>query len=503
MKETRVRDRERWHSRAGDVLPMISTAEVSKRESVDRITKQPGAGLPTAFLLFAAAAILAVRLVALNIYPAAAADEGNWPIAVRHWLTAPNPPYEYFTAPLYHWLLGIPFALFGPSLLVGRVTSALFGLGALALLYGVARRLFNDREIAIWSVLLAGTSYAIVLIDRRSLVEPMQMFMLLALVFFALGRSTVDRVGVVLSLAAVLLTKANAIFIIPALVLTTFLDGRNGRVREAGKTALLLTVGTLLAAGVFLIFYLMDPALFLRGWAPGMVADVYDASSPTGRLALAPVQFFERLHAIGGEEPFLLAFGFAAAIRQVLVRKYWVLSAWLLFGLAFFAVQEYWLENHLAVIYPPLVLGTAWVLVELGRAAAAARGIAWSRAVLGLIIAYSFIRLLGAMATTRDPVAPAVAWLHENAAPTDTVLAAPHILMQWPGPVVNMFELRPTMLPDPARLRARGVQWVVMDQREWANYIARVPTAEVRSVFDACCSRVFDVPGAATIYRVK
>jgi 4-amino-4-deoxy-L-arabinose transferase-like glycosyltransferase len=123
--------------------------------------------------------IAALRLVGLGTFPRIEADEGGWPMSVRLWLDG-TVTYDYYMAPGYHWLLGVPFRWFGANLAVSRAVSAVLGLVALYLLYRLARRLAGEQT-ARWSVLLMGTCQASVLLDRRAFMEPFQLTLMLAL----------------------------------------------------------------------------------------------------------------------------------------------------------------------------------------------------------------------------------------------------------------------------------------------------------------------------------
>ncbi|HEY5061245.1 MAG TPA: hypothetical protein VII52_06890, partial [Gemmatimonadaceae bacterium] len=99
---------------------------------------------------FGAPAIAAIALVVivhtlwLGRYPIVAADEGGWPLAVRNWAEHGLATFDYYQAPLYHWILGVAFRLFQPTVVVGRATAAIFNLLGLACFAGAAYRLTGD-----------------------------------------------------------------------------------------------------------------------------------------------------------------------------------------------------------------------------------------------------------------------------------------------------------------------------------------------------------------------
>ena len=139
----------------------------------------------------AIAVVIAVRLAGLDAFPLSHPDEGGWPLSVREWVESGKRAGDYYMAPGYHWLLGIPFYLFGPLHSVSRPVSAVLSLLTLYMFYRLAAQLAG-RPTAIAAALLLGTSYPAVLIDRRALIEPFQIALITGLClmvapFFANG----------------------------------------------------------------------------------------------------------------------------------------------------------------------------------------------------------------------------------------------------------------------------------------------------------------------------
>jgi 4-amino-4-deoxy-L-arabinose transferase-like glycosyltransferase len=186
----------------------------------------------TAAYLVLFALVIAVRWISLDAYPRITADEGGWPLSVRNWVETGVQSKDYYMAPGYHWLLGIPFRLFGALHSVARPVSVLVSLLTLFLFHRLTRRLAGPG-MAFWSTLLLGTCYPAVLIDRRALMEPFQIALMTGLslaVVALLDRPAIARGLLVAGLtAALLLTKASGLFLLPC-------GWENGRSRSSPRS---------------------------------------------------------------------------------------------------------------------------------------------------------------------------------------------------------------------------------------------------------------------------
>jgi hypothetical protein len=430
---------------------------------------------------FVAVSILWIRLAALDVFPPAVADEGGWPLNVRLWVADGLVTKDYFTAPAYHWLLGIPFRLFEPSLGVARRVSAVAGLVSLVLLYGVALRVSRDRVTAAWAAVLLGFCYPAVVVDRRGLIEPIQTVWLLATVFFFAGDTRRDRWGLAVATCGLFLTKVSAAFILPALSLAALVEKRGSPLashRWAKLGALWAGAG---ASGLgFALLFAGDPVLFSSGWETAAQAGTSSSVLVrAGRFGVDPLGVWEGMRTLTEWAPFLTAFGVAAAVRSIWHREGTLVGAWVGFGLLWLLGQLYRLDNHWAVLFPGLALGTALLLRELERAESPRRflgaGLTGSRIVLVLIVGYSASRIVGGLVTARDPSRAAVEWLKTNVQPDHTVVAAPYVLMQVPGHPVSFFDFeRHAYVPNCESLHRVRATWVVVDRMEWMEYGARM-----------------------------
>jgi len=79
-------------------------------------------------------------------------------------------PGVFLTAPLYPWLLGLFFRVFGEDLLAVRLVQSVVGTGTVFLVYLVARRAF-DASVALAAAFLAGVYWLLLYYDAELLRE--------------------------------------------------------------------------------------------------------------------------------------------------------------------------------------------------------------------------------------------------------------------------------------------------------------------------------------------
>lgn len=418
-------------------------------------------------------------------------------------------------APAYHWLLGPFLYLFGPYHSVTRPVSVVVSLAGLYLFFLLARVLSASRLVAFWSVMLLGTSYGAVMVDRRAYIEPFQITLMIALCLCAQGsyRKPGREAATAALTALLLLTKASAIFLIPALCLAA---GWPVWWREAWPRLVRMTV--VVAAGVAVtvaIFSLLEhryPAEFAEGWGSDLAVSNLAKSSPlvkVGRFGIDPRAVEASIAWLGLYEPATLGLG-AAGVLMALWRGEQILMAlWLVFGAVFLSIQFYVKDNHRAVIVAPLCFLAAWVLVEVDRSLTGkdrTRAVTWPIALLALVVAFNSLRLTAALAGVRQAEAGVVAWTATHTGPSDTVIAAPYILMRLPARPVNFFRIKPPFLPTAEAVRRFGATWLVMDEREWMEHIAisHATRADAGKALAECCELAWQDPAArpGTIYRV-
>ena len=466
-----------------------------------------------------AAVVVALRVALLDAYPASA-DEGGWPLSARRLVEDGQHTFDFYKAPGFHWLLAGPFALFGATIGVARASAAVAGLVGLCFLHRIALRTLASPRQALAATLLLGTSFAAVMTDRRALIEPFLVPWMLALAFFAIRRGPRDAWWIALSTAGLLLTKASGIFLLPVLGLVALVGDGAARADEpgsVGRTRVLVGMagGVALALATFGGLYLADPRTFMEGWVPTLVsatrtvAAVPHTDVPhVGRFGIDPQKVVEWMTGLARDEPFLFAFGLAGAARALLEGRQRTMALWLLAGMAFLLLQTYVLENHLAVLFAPMALLTAWLLGDLDRNAEERRfgpvTLRWPRVVGAMVVLFGVVRIGGAVALKRDETRAVTDWLAQRIAPGDHLVGAPYLLMRLSTPGTEFAALPAPYLPERARLDSLGADWVVVDAREWRGHAASLggDATTFDAALAACCDAVHETPGI-TVHRVR
>ena len=153
---------------------------------------------------------------------------------------------DLFRAPLYPFLIGQVYKVFGSGPHVPRIFHFLIGLGSLFLIYRIGNRVFG-RPVGLVAALLALFYYPLVYFEGEILVTTLFTFLLLA-GFWQLVRT--DQPGASRFLAAGLLIGAAAAARPTALLLVPFLPLWAFRHHRRAVPAILLLAGMLLPPAV-------------------------------------------------------------------------------------------------------------------------------------------------------------------------------------------------------------------------------------------------------------
>jgi len=146
---------------------------------------------PARALLLAGVFVLVAETVAVCLYGTSVYDEGGY--LYEGWATVAHGqlPFRDFFAklpPLLYYLYGAGQALCGPSLLVGRLQSALFMFAGLALSVSIVRRLAGPWAGVLLVWLLAGNPFALNYYLHAYAVAPTAFFVCLTLALLILPR---------------------------------------------------------------------------------------------------------------------------------------------------------------------------------------------------------------------------------------------------------------------------------------------------------------------------
>ena len=176
-------------------------------------------------LFFAGVAVLIAESVVFCLYGTSVYDEGGYLYEGWVTLTHGQLPFRDFFAklpPLLYYVYGAGQALCGPSVLVGRVESALFMFAGLTLSAWMAWRLAGPWAAVLLVWLTAGNPFALSSYLHAYAVAPTAFFLVLALALLILPRPRPAMLlGSAAAVAAMLLCRHD--MLPPALVLWAYM----------------------------------------------------------------------------------------------------------------------------------------------------------------------------------------------------------------------------------------------------------------------------------------
>ncbi len=224
--------------------------------------------------------LAAVMLVAVpgadTIY-----DEGGylyegWMVVAHGW--RPYADFHTKTLPLLYYLYGIGQAVFGPSVLVGRLEATLFALLTLLMAARLAARLSSRWAAVIVVALFAFNLHAAVAYYRALAMAPTACFFVLALYLAIADQPRPWRLYLA-ALAATALVLCRHDMILVAVVIWLYLCWRHRSQR--GHVIAAVAVGIALLLAVCLRFYVLAPFKFVDVILAGRFA-VAQMSAPYG-----------------------------------------------------------------------------------------------------------------------------------------------------------------------------------------------------------------------------
>ncbi len=246
-------------------------------------------------------------------------------------------PYTYWYdhAPA-GWILIAAWALltggfhtFGATAASGRVLMLVLNIASSALLYGIARTVSRHAWVATFAVLLFSLPAYSVYFERRVLLDNIATFwVLLSLYLLIAGRFTLTRVWAsALTFGIAVLSKENAVFLLPALIILTYwrADRSHRRFAVAGWVTLVGSVVSLYFLMAVIKGELFPTGTLLGGAAPhvsllGTLS--YQASrGKDGGLFALNSAFWSSVRTWGQNEPLLVIGGTICAGLSVLLIK--------------------------------------------------------------------------------------------------------------------------------------------------------------------------------------
>jgi hypothetical protein len=435
-------------------------------------------------------------------------DEGGWPLAVRQFATEGIITFDFHKAPLYHLMLGVPFAVFPPTLLTGRIVSVLLSLLTAWQLARLVERV-GPKGAGMWAALLWLTCFPASDLAGRALIEPFQICITLAVMLAMTSERRHAWIAVTIATAALLLTKANAALLLPPLLLGALWD-RDGRWRSGRQQQFVgFALGVLLAAATFGGLYLWDPETFRFAWGSTVLRD--DVATPAGalrfgRIVLDPRSIVAGLGFVAWQTPILALAGTYGAWSALRARNSSGFALALAAMTAFVVVQAAQPHQYFALLYPLLAVLAALALRSL--VLRDRRTSRWVLLVLILASADGIARdvITRSLAPTTSHGARerhAVVWMRDHLPRDERVVAAPYLLMQLRNPVQSVFELTDFRAPlDSAAIAA--ADWIVVDVPEWEGYVAKRGRSitSLRDEFASCCDAEY-ADEFVRVYRVR
>ncbi|MFB3905976.1 MAG: ArnT family glycosyltransferase [Acidobacteriota bacterium] len=193
-------------------------------------------------------------------------ERGDWVVPYFNGEPRLNKP------PLSYWLVGAFYRLFGVSLFWERLLLAVLGFGSVLLVYSAGRRLF-DSETALLAAGVFATTFRLLMLSRRLLIDVLLLFCLLAVLVFFLDWLKRDRrasllMGAVL-LGLAFLAKGPVALLAPVFLSVYLIVSGDWRRLKIRELVLPSAVFLVVASSWYLLLLLklgLDPviAFFLR-----------------------------------------------------------------------------------------------------------------------------------------------------------------------------------------------------------------------------------------------
>jgi len=427
------------------------------------------------------------RTIGLAAWPAVQADEGLWTNSTKNFLLFGDwfmdGRTHLFLSPVYHLLSLAVFFVFGPSIWAARLVSAAAGTVSTLLLYLVVRRLTSNWRMAIVSAVVFGLSQSVVFVSRSALIESTELAFLLGAVLLALSPSVLPLVASGVLLGLTLLTKLNAVFVVPVLVVyLVAVSAVQGRWRGVGRgtllAALLLGVAAIVSGAVYYALYRYQPDRFVAAFRFELDgAHFQSISHPLirlGRFGIDPGQIADTVILLFRQSPFLMVLCALGAVQEV-VRPTAARSLflpWLLLGSMFFVFQMYQPTRYFYLVMPAFAYYAAVAIGEFGEGPARV-GRAWlnPRAMaLATYLLFQFAYMGAGLAVNRDQKIAAVRhWVEANTTADDRIMAAGYLCTDLPRRAYAFYRYDASEDDLTASIQRLGVRYVVYDRDEWGD----------------------------------
>ncbi len=219
---------------------------------------------------------IAIRYLQPLKFPIIVWDEGLWNLGAKHTLLLGDPTAfnfgHIFLSPLHYVSTLLVYTLFSPALIFSRWLSATFGVGAIIFTYLLGKRI-GGKQIGFIAALFCAYNSLLILFSRWGLLELEVCFYMVAASYFWFHISDRKVWFSAFFIAGALLVKANALALLPALVIgQLFLAGSESSEklplikRISAIQWLSFTAGIVLASLGYFLISRINPQLFLDTW---------------------------------------------------------------------------------------------------------------------------------------------------------------------------------------------------------------------------------------------
>jgi hypothetical protein len=444
-------------------------------------------------------AFFLLRTADLATYPWLDVDEGLYTIQVKDAVLFNDArmngsyPDTVVVDPAHFGMLWALFHFAPATIFSARAMNGLLGCLTLLVVWRLCKEQFG-QEHAYWSVLILGLSFTMISLNRRAWLETGVTLISVVAIWCSTRSGRWAFSGLAASVAALLLYKMNAIYLVPSLLLPSRHEPFwRGVVSRAGA----VVIGALAAAAVFFFIYKLDPDLFRTTYQFQFTStDGEVALVGLGRFGLFPHMLTATARALVFGQTDLVALTALAFVgtaltwdrREPVTAK---LLLWLLAGYTLLSIQFNHIPYYLPFIAPAAVL-TVTALLRLQKES---RSYQVYRGLVYLVVAFSVVRLAYSWhhAKTDNPPLEALRWIESHTPPDGTFTACAEVTAATERRGYILYYLRRSASqPDGAdfasSLREKHVKSIVYDR--WESQALLKSDAPLQAQLDSYATAV-------------
>lgn len=419
-------------------------------------------------------AFFLLRTADLTTYPRLDVDEGLYTIQAKDAVLFGDArmngsyPDTVVVDPGHFGMLWALFQVAPATIFTVRVLNGLLGCLTLLVVWKLCREQFG-QEHAYWTVLILGLSFTMISLNRRAWLETAVALISVAAVWYSTRSGRWALAGLAASVAALLLYKMNAIYLVPSLLL----PGRDEPFwRGVANRAAALVIGGLAAGAIFFLIYLRDPSLFnttyqvqfnLTGGEVPIIGLGRFGLFPNMLKATARTLVFGQTDLVVLTALSLIGTALTWDRREPVTAK---LLLWLLAGYTLLSIQF----NHIPYYLPFIVPAAVLTVTALFRLQRESRLFQIYRGLVYVAVVFSVVRLAYSWnsARTNNPPLEALRWIEAHTPANETFTATSEVTAATEKQGYVLYFLRRSAAqPDAAdfasSLRAKRVRSLVYD----------------------------------------